>query len=225
MTWRHEYKHWITISDWLSLRQRLSAVMRHDGHADENGAYHIRSLYFDNDDDLILYEKRDGQRYREKYRIRMYDGDTNTLRLERKTRYNGRGRKESQPLTPEQATCLAAGDTSFILADAPELLMALKTDMRMKQLRCATVVDYMREAFVMPAGNVRITFDHDIRTGLYDTDLLNPELPTVPTTSGDTLVLEVKYDAFLPDVVRNCLQLGDRHATSISKYAMCRIWG
>jgi hypothetical protein len=77
----------------------------------------------------------------------------------------------------------------------------------------------------MPAGNVRVTFDREIRTGLKSVDFLNGSLPTVPTTCDDNLVLEVKYDAFLPQVVRDCLQLGSRQAIAVSKYAMCRIWG
>jgi hypothetical protein len=225
MTWRHEYKHWITIADWVSLRHRLGAVMRHDGHADANGEYHIRSLYFDNQDNQVLREKVNGQRYREKFRIRLYNGDPDTLRLERKTRCNGLGRKESVRLTPAEAQQLALGDASFVVAEAPALLQALKADMDVRRLRGATVVDYRREAFVMPAGNVRVTFDREIRTGLKSVDFLNGSLPTVPTTCGDNLVLEVKYDAFLPQVVRDCLQLGSRQATAVSKYAMCRIWG
>ena len=225
MTWRHEYKHWITIADWFALRHRLSAVMRHDGNANANGEYHVRSLYFDNSDNLVLREKIDGHRVREKYRIRLYNGDSGTLRLERKTRCNGLGWKQSVPLTPDQALQLAAGDTTFIGAASPPLLQAIKADIAAKQLRGATVVDYRREAFVMTAGNVRITFDREIRTGLASADFLNIGLPTMPTTPGDDLVLEVKYDAFLPEVIRDCLQLGSRQATSISKYALCRIWG
>ena len=225
MTWRHEYKHWITVSDWIALRQRLSCLMEHDSHADDNGEYQIRSVYFDNFENRILQEKINGLLHREKFRIRLYNHDPSTLRLERKIRHNGMGRKESVRVTAEQCHQLLSGDTSFILSDSPDLLQALKADMQVRLLKCATVVDYTREAFVSPAGNVRITFDREIRTGLYGTDFLDPDLPTAPTTTGDSLVLEVKYDAFLPETIRRCLQLGDRKATSVSKYAMCRVWG
>ena len=120
---------------------------------------------------------------------------------------------------------LVEGDVDFINGSSPEVLQALKAEMQGKLLRAATVVDYVREAFVMSAGNVRITFDREIRTGLRATELLDPGLPTMPATQGDRLVLEVKYDAFLPDVIRGCLQLGDRGATSVSKYALCSTWG
>ena len=35
-------------------------------------------------------------------------------------------------------------------------------------------------------------------------------------------VLEVKYDAFLPDLVRLAVQTPDRRAGACSKYALCR---
>ena len=47
MKYRHEWKHEISHIDMLILRQRLSAVMKRDGHA-TGGRYMIRSLYFDN---------------------------------------------------------------------------------------------------------------------------------------------------------------------------------
>lgn len=225
MTWRHEHKHWITRADWLSLRHRLSALMSRDSHADTHGEYHIRSLYFDNYENLVLREKMDGLLHRDKYRIRLYNLEPTTLRLERKTRHNGLGAKESARLTPEQCMRLVEGDSDFVDPSSPEVLQALQAGMRMKLLRASTVVDYVREAFVMPAGNVRITFDRDIRTGLCAKDLLDPNLPMMPVTEGDRLVLEVKYDAFLPDVIRISLQLGNRDAASVSKYALCRSWG
>ena len=47
---RHEYKHYISFSDYLSLRQRLRAVAHPDINSDVNGCYKIRSLYFDTPD-------------------------------------------------------------------------------------------------------------------------------------------------------------------------------
>ena len=36
-----------------------------------------------------------------------------------------------------------------------------------RQLRPKVLVDYFREAYTYPAGNVRVTFDLDIRSGQY----------------------------------------------------------
>jgi hypothetical protein len=84
-------------------------------------------------------------------------------------------------------------------------------------------VDYERDPFVYPAGNVRVTLDHDIRTGLNSTDFLNPACITIPAAQ-DVIILEVKWDGFLPDLVRDAVRLDSRSATAFSKYAACRIY-
>jgi hypothetical protein len=50
---------------------------------------------------------------------------------------------------------------------------------------------------------------------------LNPELPTIPSASS--IILEVKYDGFLPDVIRDILQIGWRNQTEFSKYVVARL--
>lgn len=142
MTWRHEQKHYINTADWLSLRHRLKSLMQPDRHADANGEYHIRSLYFENFDNLILKEKIEGLNHRVKFRIRIYDHDPSTLRLERKTRRNGMGCKESIPLTPDQCLKLMEGDTSFVEETGTPLL-TLSTRMT---ILTATVV-FLTESY------------------------------------------------------------------------------
>ena len=96
--------------------------------------------------------------------------------------------------------------------------------MRTQGLRPKTVVDYTREPFVYRPGNVRVTFDYGIRTGLGCTDFLDPGLVTVP--AGDApILMEVKWDAFLPDLIRDAIQLTGRRSAAFSKYAQCRIYG
>ncbi len=75
MKFRHEMKIEILPADYYELRMRLSAVMKKDAHG-ENGKYEIRSLYFDTQNDRALMEKINGVDKREKYRIRMYNGNT-----------------------------------------------------------------------------------------------------------------------------------------------------
>ena len=85
MDYRHEWKHEINHSDLLVLRQRLRCVMKPDPHAID-GKYLIRSLYFDDASDTALREKLDGINIREKYRIRYYNGNTDVIHLERKSK-------------------------------------------------------------------------------------------------------------------------------------------
>ena len=221
--YRHEWKHEITLSDRLVLRQRLRAAARPDGHA-RDGRYFIRSLYFDNLADKALREKLDGVDRREKFRIRYYDYDTSLIRLEKKSKRNGLGRKASVPLTAEEAGALAEGRWDWMPASGRDLVLELYSKMKSQGLRPRTIVDYTREAYVFGRGNVRVTMDWDIRTGLGGTDFLDFGCVTVPA-GGAPAILEVKWDAFLPDVIRDAVQLEGRRTAPFSKYAACRIYG
>ena len=221
--YRHEWKHEITLLDRLVLRQRLRAAARPDGHA-RDGRYFIRSLYFDNLADKALREKLDGVDRREEFRIRYYDYDTSLIRLEKKSKRNGLGRKASVPLTAEEAGALAEGRWDWMPASGRDLVLELYSKMKSQGLRPRTIVDYTREAFVYAPGNVRVTLDYDIRTGLRCTDFLNPNCVTVP--AGDApAILEVKWDAYLPAVIQDAVQLPGRRTGAFSKYAACRVYG
>lgn len=220
---RHEWKHAISFSDLLVLRQRFRAIATPDANGTD-GRYLIRSLYFDTPSDKALREKLDGVDRREKFRIRCYDHDHSFIRLEKKCKQNGLGTKESAQLTPGETAAILRGDLGWMEKDDRPLVRELREKMYTQLLRPKTIVDYTREAFVYPAGNVRLTLDYDIRTGLSSTDFLDPACPTIP--AGDApIILEVKWDEFLPDPIRRAVQLDGRHSTAFSKYAACRIYG
>lgn len=222
MQFRHEVKHEISNLDKLILRQRLSTIMTPDSHA-KNGHYEIRSLYFDNPDDKALREKLNGVSIREKYRIRLYNNDPDILHLERKFKCGGLGNKDSTPLTPKQAQSIANGDIRWMAASADEIIRRFYTRICSDRLAAKVIVDYTREPFVFGPGNVRVTLDYNIRTALRCTDFLNPHCTTIPVPDSPC-ILEVKWDNFLPDVIRDIVQLGDRHSTAYSKYAACRMY-
>lgn len=223
MNFRHELKHEINALDAMVIRQRLQAVMKPDPYA-EDGRYQIRSLYFDNLSDKALREKLDGVNRREKFRIRYYNGDLSLIHLEKKQKVNDLTCKESVVLTKEEVQAILEGDCGFMASSPHGLVTELYSKMKSQGLAAKTVVDYIREPFVHGPGNVRVTLDHDIRTGMSSTDFLNPDSVTVPV--GDAvIIMEVKWDAFLPDVIRHALQLSGRMAGAYSKYAACRIYG
>ena len=223
MNFRHEWKHQIAPGDLLVLRQRLRAVARPDSHA-ADGKYFIRSLYFDTPSDTALREKLDGVDRREKFRLRLYNGDTSLIRLEKKSKANGLCRKEAAHLSAGEVRALLAGDLGWMEVSGRDLVWELRARMAGSLLRPRTIVDYTREAFVFGPGDVRITLDYGIRTGLAATDLLAPDCVTVPVP-GDPLLLEVKWGAYLPDVIRDAVQLPGRRTEAFSKYAACRQYG
>ena len=222
MDFRHEWKHEISYLDMLMLRQRLRAVAQADQHT-VDGKYQIRSLYFDTPTDKALLEKLNGVSHREKFRIRYYNGDTTAIHLEKKSKLGGLGNKQSAGLSVPEVSAILQGDLSWMLDSGRPLVRELYNKICTQQLRPKTIVDYTREPYVYPAGNVRITLDYNIRTGLRRTDFLNPGI-TIP--AGDApIILEVKWGAFLPSIIRDAIQLEGRHTSSFSKYTQCRIYG
>lgn len=217
---RHEWKIEVSGPDLLVLRQRLSCVLKPDPHA-VDGQYLIRSLYFDTPEDKALREKLDGVSRREKFRIRYYNADTSCIHLEKKSKLAGLGRKDMAVLTPEQAQSIVNGELSWMAGSEAPLIVELYSKMRTQRLRPKTIVDYTREPFVYSPGNVRVTLDYNIRTGLSRTDFLNTACPTIPVPDSPA-ILEVKWDAFLPDAVRDLVQLPGRRSSAFSKYAACR---
>ena len=222
MDFRHEWKHEISYSDMIVLRQRLSAVAKRDSHA-VNGKYFIRSLYFDNLYDKALREKLDGVSRREKFRIRYYDGNINYIHLEKKSKIASLGNKQQAPLTAQEAQAIVDGDLDWMRDSPHPLIRELHVKMTTQGLRPKTIVDYTREPFVYAPGNVRVTLDYHIRSGLGCTDFLNPDCITVPI-ENDPIILEVKWDEFLPDIIRDAVQLQGRRTAAFSKYAACRMY-
>ena len=218
---RHEVKHQLSPQEDLVLASRLRKLFPRDGHAGPDGSYRVTSLYFDTPYDSALREKLDGVNRREKFRLRYYGSDLSFLRLEKKYKVNGLCGKRSARLTREQAERLLDGDARFLLDTGDALLLELYSKIQGQGLRPKTIVRYDREAFLYAPGNVRITLDRDIRTGLGSVDFLNPGVFCV-RAAGPGTVLEVKYDAFLPEIVRMAVQVPGRRAAACSKYALCR---
>lgn len=223
MNLRHEWKHEINLSDMFVLRQRLRTVMHIDPHAPK-GSYEVRSLYFDNDADKVLREKINGVNYREKFRIRCYNKDLSRIQLEKKSKCNGLGNKQIAVLTKDQAQAVLDGDWSWMLKSSHELIRELYAKMMSQGLRPKTIVDYTREPFVYGPGNVRVTLDYNIRSGLGCTNFLDTGCITIPA-GNQVAVLEVKWDAFLPELIRDLVQLKGRQTEAFSKYQVCRMYG
>ena len=222
MDYRHEVKHIITPGDAAAIHANLTAVATLDPHAAENGSYCIRSLYFDDPLDTALHEKLDGVNERRKFRIRYYNDDLSYIMLECKMKRDGVGCKPQARLTLEETEKIMRGDISWMPASGRPLLTALYADMKTRLLRPKTVVQYRRIPFIYAPGNVRVTIDWDIRTGP-PADFLKPDGLTLPI-EDNVILLEVKWDEYLPGVIRKAAALKSREPTAFSKYAACRVW-
>ena len=220
MKFRHEYKHQINLSDIYGLRARLSAIAKHDPHTDEDGTYFVKSLYFDNYTDKALREKQDGVNKREKFRIRYYGTDTSFMRLEKKSKINSLCNKESCRITAEECQKIIDGDIGFMKDSPHELMRELYAKMTFQLLRPKCIVAYTRESFIYAPGNVRVTLDMNICGSNNVKGFLNPDLQFLRLYHNS--ILEVKWDEFLPEIIRDCVQVRSRHSGAFSKYAAVR---
>lgn len=222
---RHEIKHYINVSDYLAIKSRLINIMKLDKNASRNNEYKIRSLYFDNLKDRVLMEKINGIKHREKFRIRFYNDDLSFINLEKKSKINGLCLKESEKITILECEKIIEGDIGFLKESEKPLFKELYIKMKTQFLKPKSIVDYDREAYTYPLGNVRITFDKNIRTGIKSTNIFDDKLPTIEAIDKNVVVLEVKYDEFLPEVIQHIIQTNNRRPSAISKYAASRIYG
>lgn len=220
MKFRHEYKFSINMCDIVMLRSRLDAVADHDEHCGDDGTYTVRSLYFDNYADKVLREKADGTDKREKFRIRYYGDDTSFIRLEKKSKIGSLCSKQSTAITYDNCAELIKGNTGFLIGSNSNIMRELYAKMQFQLLRPKAIVEYNRECYVYPPGNVRITIDTHICGSYAVNGFLNTE--AVFASFCPYCILEVKYDEFLPYAIEAAVQLKDRRVRAFSKYAAVR---
>lgn len=221
--YRHELKYYITLGEYELLRRKLSLTMERDAFAKKNGGeYFIRSLYFDDRDDSAFREKLSGIDERDKFRIRIYDMRDDVIKLECKHKSNGYIKKQSIGLSRKEYEKLISGDRLFLLNRPEPFARRMYLEFAQRALKPAVIVDYTREAFVFPMEDVRVTFDKNIRTGLRSVDMFNAGIPTYPVIDDYGMVLEIKFNRFLPTYIRSLLQLEASQRSAISKYVLCR---
>ena len=219
---RHELKYLITPAELGALRRVLDPLMQRDPNGDKNNEYIIRSLYFDTIFDDALEEKIAGVGTRKKYRIRIYNFSDRIIKLECKTKYGDLISKQSVSIPRELADQLIAGDPEGLQRMRHPLLHDVFREMRKRLLRPAVIVDYVREAYIHPAQEVRITFDKQLRTGLFSHNMFDPMLPTYQVLDDPVEILEVKFDEFLPTYLQSVLSGFTAQRMAVSKYVHCR---
>lgn len=222
LQFRHELKYYVNYHQYYLIRHRLRHFLKQDRHANENGEYHIRSLYFDDVENKALQEKQAGIKNRHKYRIRMYNKSDRIIHVEKKIKRNTFIAKQKASIDRYTLERLLVNDYTVLKRFESPLLKELHYEMKNRILRPKVIVDYVREAFVVRTGNVRITFDKDLRTGLNKIDPFDPKLRPVKALDEPVYILEVKYDEYIPNYVMDALQLNGLQQQAASKYTICR---
>ena len=221
--YRNEIKFIISKTMAEVLKQSLSLIMSVDTNSyNSDNSYLIRSLYFDNENSDAYYEKMDGVEYRKKYRIRIYNFDDKFIRLECKYKHNNMTSKDQILIDKELCIKIIDGKIDEIDLTKDNLLRQFALDYRLNRLEPSIIVDYNRVAFTYHVSDVRITFDSQIKSGMYNYNLFDKNATTYRVIDDNQMVLEVKFNEILPESIALILQTVPTFRQAFSKFAACR---
>lgn len=220
---RHELKYYINESVYETLRNRLKVVIKPDPNMKNPEGYVISSLYFDDLYNSALEEKQNGIRFRKKIRMRSYDHSDNLIKLECKRKFDQYISKTSAVLSREEYDAIIAGNYDFLAKRKENVCKELLAYHHTVLMKPVVTVEYLREAYILPQGNVRITFDKNISSSVHNFDMFSEEYKTKDVLEPGRMVMEVKFDDFIPTYVQQVLRTAMTEKCAISKYVMCRI--
>ncbi len=220
--YRHEFKYLCSSGEIEILKERIQNMLPCDDHVGANGVYTIRSVYFDDYYNSCYYDNESGVDNRKKYRIRIYNCSSDYIHLECKEKVQGKTLKRATDISLDN--CMR-----FLTNKPPNDMTALKPLERelsllvlTKGFHPVTIVEYERRPFIFKDGNVRVTFDMNIRSSNSFDGFFERSLPQRQILKQGQQLLEVKFDEFLPHFIKQLLQLDSLQSTSFSKYYLCR---
>lgn len=219
-TYRQEIKQLLSPSKSHLLEQRISAILPADSNSNPYGCYHIRSIYFDTPTDNAYWDKVSGVDNREKIRIRFYGLDSSVIKLERKEKRANLIHKDSFTITKETADQMLSGNYDSLLSYEHSLAQYIYGLSRSSTLKPVVVVDYVRRAYLYPIGNVRITFDTQLQARTPEEDIWTPG--RLYNVLGEDTILEIKFNQYLPEHIRQLLCSIPGQRIALSKYTLCR---
>lgn len=221
MEYRHEMKFMVNDLQLELIRYRISPFMKRDLNQ-EGDSYTVTSLYFDDWEDTCLRDNLDGNDRRSKYRIRIYNNDLECIKLEKKSKVHTMTKKDSVLISRGECDTFLDGKPLRIQSDFSKKKKQLICEMQLKALLPKSIVEYDRTAYVFKIGNVRITFDRNIR-GISNIRHFGKEhMDAIPLLKSGVHILEVKYDELLPKFIYDSLEIDTLQSTSFSKYCYSR---
>ena len=223
--YRHEYKQQCTLQKLLCIRNQIEPILYQDSNVGDDGTYTIRSLYFDDYNNRCFYENVNGTDPREKFRIRIYNGDTSFIKLELKRKERGKTKKLSCHLNEKLCRMAMEGQLLPIEAVDSAVYRKFCIQQSTRLLQPKVIVEYDRVPYVYPDGNVRVTFDLQIRSSDRIESFLDKEIATRLIMPTNQHLLEVKFDEYIPDFIYHAIQTERLQQTTFSKYYMCRKYG
>lgn len=221
-TLRHEFKFYINQKTYQILKQRISVVARMDENSRSKEGYLISSLYFDDYRNSAQREKIDGVRLRKKFRIRVYEREPGLIKLESKSKLDSWTAKASTFLSYEEYQKILDEDYDFLILKDDPLCKELYSLIKTKLLKPKVIVEYEREAYIVDEGNVRLTFDKQLRSSINGLDIFDPDVVYSAALPDELMVFEVKFDDFIPKHIRALINGQPMQRYAISKYVICK---
>ncbi|MDD4028180.1 MAG: polyphosphate polymerase domain-containing protein [Caldisericia bacterium] len=223
--YRFEHKFIIPELDAYCIERRLRRILELDPHSLSNGNYYIRSLYFDTLQNTALHEKINGDCRREKFRIRYYNTNSSFLRLEKKIKHFQRTAKFQSILSFEVVKNILMNQVFPPSDHTDPLVEEFKIKILTTKLHPVSIVIYNRTAFLYNVNDVRITIDRHVKatTTSFHT-FLQPTIPTYPVITPGNVIIEVKYDHFLPEFIQDLIMFPNMQISAASKYAASRLY-
>lgn len=219
---RHEIKYYINDSVYHTLRGRLRTVAGAEPNMKEEDGYLISSLYFDDVYHSAMNEKQAGICFRKKYRLRCYNRQDTRINLECKRKYGEYISKDSMAVSRGEYDAMLAGNYDVLMEHPDTVGREVYALHHARLLKPVVAVEYLREAYVLAQGNVRITFDKEISASVNDYDMFSEYYEVKKVLEPGIMVLEVKFDDYLPDMIYQILKTAMTNKCAISKYVMCR---
>lgn len=218
---REEKKFLISLEEFRNKAHYLDSLMLQDKHNGIDG-YIIRSLYFDTVYDDDFFQKLEGIETRRKIRLRIYDPKHDFAMLEMKQKQGISQKKRSLRMTKEDAEALIDGKYGVLLNYEEDFARECYSLMNYKCYRPKTIVQYNRKAYIAKENKIRITFDNNIVATETNFDLFSENLVMYPVLDKFNVVLEVKFNGFLLDYIRQFINSINKSELSVSKYALAR---
>ena len=220
---RHELKFYINQVDYHYAKSLLDELMQRDSHQKDPEGYFIRSLYLDDLYDTSVVEKLAGIENRDKYRLRIYDIDQDWVKLERKRKQNDYVQKTSAIISKKDSENIVKGDYDCLLKYKQQGAQSIYFDLKRKFIKPAVIVDYIRDAYMLDYNEIRITFDKKLRANDQDYDLFSPNIKTEPLLRDEVIIMEIKFNHFLPPWFPNLFKFESATKSAISKYCQSRL--
>lgn len=220
IVYRHEYKYVLNCVTAMALFQELSSYLVPDKYS-ADGAYRVKSLYFDSLQDTDFWAKMDGENIRKKLRLRIYDEDQQSAKLELKSKEESLQYKSTLSISKNSALEIMDGSFSSLLEHPSDKALTIYSMMSLGAYRPSVLVEYDRYAFCYPEFNTRITFDCHVKSS--ETDLRLFERHNMfQNIIRDEVVLEVKFNNYLAGFIQDILSHYQLNQVAVSKYCNSR---